>query len=1107
MYDAVIREQLEKGIVQTVECPEMTNGNRIHYLPHHAIIRQDKNTTKLRVVYDASARADGPSLNDSLHVGPKFNQKILDILLRFRSHRVALTADIEKAFLMISVAEKDRDVLRFLWFENVFEENPEIRVMRFARVVFGVSSSPFLLNATVRHHLQCYMALQPELVRLLTQSIYVDDVICGAENDEDAFQFFQQSKQVMREGGFNLRKFLTNSIPLQGRINVLEGTTSMDFEDETYTTATLGSSQQTLAGEVKVLGVRWDRYKDQLVFDVHHIVQAVECLEPTKRRIMSTVSAIYDPIGILSPFVVRLKMFFQELCNSKLGWDDLLPDELLTKWTIFMSELQDSPSIRIPRFYLHGVSSVIRSYRLCGFSDASRNAYAAVVYLLLETDTAITVRLVAAKTRVSPTHVLTIPRLELLAALLLARLVSGVSKSLETNVSLELPMCWTDSKVALYWICGTSKSWKPFVQNRVNEIRRLVQAAQWKHCPGKTNPADLPSRGLSLKELANSPLCFNGPEWLTRGEIGEEIDPQNDIPEECVMELRSKEADVVHCLLDVEGAGVSNVLNIERFSSLNKLLRVTTHVLMFIMRLRRPTEPPTELSLYLRGEVLWILEAQSLLLRDKRMKEWKRQFGLFQDSDGIWRCGGRLTNANLPYNTKHPILLPSNHTFTTLIVKWAHNRVLHNGMKETLVELRTKYWVLRGRAFVKKIIHRCVVCRKFEAPHYRVPPPPPLPPFRVQEKPPFSFVGVDFAGPVYIKLSKCSEGAEKAWIVLYTCCVVRAVHLDVVVDLSTQAFIRSFKRFSARRGLPTLLVSDNGKTFKGASKLIKKIMSHETVIQHLMGLRIEWKFNLERAAWWGGVFERLIGSMKRCLRKLIGRATLTYDELLTAVTEVEMVINSRPISYVSSDDLEEPLTPSHLLAGRRILGLPDNLYYDHLLDPDFELNQPIINKRMRYLSRILDHFWKRWRSEYLLSLREQHKIPRGTTEKPQVTVGDIVLVHDDSRKRGFWNLGKVEEIISGVDGRIRGAVVTVYTGGRCPALLRRSIAHLYPLEINSEKVEESTQTPLELEPSEQNRFSPLNTVEPSTETQEQTRPKRKAAAEARDRIIAQGLAH
>ena len=211
--------------------------------------------------------------------------------------------------------------------------------------------------------------------------------------------------------------------------------------------------------------------------------------------------------------------------------------------------------------------------------------------------------------------------------------------------------------------------------------------------------------------------------------------------------------------------------------------------------------------------------------------------------------------------------------------------------------------------------------------------------------------------------------------------------------------------------------------------------------------------------------------MKRYHRKMIGRATMTYEELLTAVMEVEMVINSRPISYVSSDDLEEPLTPSHLLAGCRILGLPDNLYYDHLLDPDFELNQPIINKRMRYLKR----------SEYLLSLREQHKIPRGTTEKPQVTVGDIELVHDDSRKRGFWNLGKVEEIISGVDGRVRGAVVTVYTGGRCPTLLRHSIAHHYPLEINSEKVEESTQTPLELEHSEQNRLSPLNTVEPSTE--------------------------
>ena len=284
---------------------------------------------------------------------------------------------------------------------------------------------------------------------------------------------------------------------------------------------------------------------------------------------------------------------------------------------------------------------------------------------------------------------------------------------------------------------------------------------------------------------------------------------------------------------------------------------------------------------------------------------------------------------------------------------------------------------MKGRALVKRVVHHCVLCRKLKAPPYRLPPPPPLPKFRVQEKPGFTFVGVDFAGPVCVK---SHEEAEKVWIALYTCCVVRAIHLDVVVDLSTHSSIRSLKRFTARRGLPALLVSDNGKTFKGAARVIKKIVTHPIVTRYLVGLNIEWKFNIERAAWWGGVFERMIGLTKRCLRKLVGRTTLTYEELLTAVAEVEMVLNSRPLSYVSSDDIEEPLTPSHLLVGRRILGLPEDPCYEVSSDPDFDVTPKTLDKRMQHLSQILNHFWRRWRSEYLLNLRESHRMPRLTAD-------------------------------------------------------------------------------------------------------------------------------
>ena len=229
---------------------------------------------------------------------------------------------------------------------------------------------------------------------------------------------------------------------------------------------------------------------------------------------------------------------------------------------------------------------------------------------------------------------------------------------------------------------------------------------------------------------------------------------------------------------------------------------------------------------------------------------------------------------------------------------------------------------------MRQTLFHCSVCRRFGALSYSAPPPPPLPPFRVQEEPPFTFSGVDFAGPLYVKSSTPCKAEDKVWICLFTCCVVRAVHLEVVVNLSVPTFIRCLKRFISRRGLPRRIVSDNGKTFKGAAKVICTIMSNQEVKKYLAGINVQWQFNVERAPWWGGMFERMIGSTKKCLRKMIGRSKLSFDELNTAVIEVEMILNSRPIAYLSPDDLEEPLTPSHLMVGRRLLNLPDNLCYE-----------------------------------------------------------------------------------------------------------------------------------------------------------------------------------
>lgn len=1081
-YDSTIQEQLTEGIIEPVS-PEEKTTNQVHYLPHHCVLRTNKATTKLRVVYDASSKTSGPSLNECLYKGPKFHQLILDLLIRFRSYRVALIADVEKAFLMIAVDEKDRDVLRFVWVDDVTKEDPELRVYRFNRVVFGVSSSPFLLNATVKYNLERFLDSNEVIVKRLLQSTYVDDIISGANSDEEAFELYTQAKAIFHQGGFNLRKFLSNSQPLQVQIDAAERSTDSDSSKD-LTPAT--------RGPIKVLGVTWDPNSDFLIFDLSDLSVAAHDLQPTKRNVVSLIGRFYDPLGFLAPITIKFKILFQKLCQSKLDWDCNLSGELLREWRLLLVDLKESVPISIPRSYEYRVEGAPSSYTLCGFCDASTRAYAAVIYLVIESNASTEVKFLVSKTRVAPLQCQTIPRLELLSAFLLSKLVTSVISSLSPTLPQVSLKCYTDSQVALFWIRGTTKEWKPFVNNRVREIRSRVHPDHWAHCPGSTNPADLPSRGLTPLELLVSQLWRRGPEWL---QAGFEPSPQNPVqylPRECALELKTVQS---HSLVSTESSTtIESILDPMKYSTLSRLIGVTVKVLRAVRRFKNmrtgktnPTMNPVEESQ--EAERLWVKSAQKTFTDFKTLA---KQFNLFKDEGGVWRCGGRLANAELPYAVKFPILLPRSHPITSLIVKQAHEHVIHNGVKETLTEIRSQYWIPRGRSLTRKIIHQCVTCRRFEGLPFKAPQPPPLPECRVKETPAFSFTGVDFAGPLMINTTQSSH-STKVWIALFTCYVTRAVHLDVVPDQSTLAFIRCLKRFVARRGLPKRFISDNGKTFKAASKYLGTIFKDEVVEEHLVGLGVTWQFNVERAPWWGGAFERLVRSTKRCLKKMIGRAHFSVDELTTALAEIEAVLNSRPLSYISDEDMEEPLTPSHLVIGRRILSLPDNLnYVCDLDDEEFTLDSKQVSSRVRHLNNVLNHFWRRWRTEYLSCLREVHAHSarrRQSEGNSSVSAGDVVIVKDDHLPRGHWKLGIVQELMKGQDGLTRAATVKIAACGRQHSILRRPIQLLYPLEIHCESTE--------LASSE----SPTNTENPESlpeqvDANKQTRPKRAAANKA-----------
>ena len=282
-----------------------------------------------------------------------------------------------------------------------------------------------------------------------------------------------------------------------------------------------------------------------------------------------------------------------------------------------------------------------------------------------------------------------------------------------------------------------------------------------------------------------------------------------------------------------------------------------------------------------------------------------------------------------------------------------------------------------------------------------------------------------------------------------------------------------------------MMISDNAKTFKAASKILRELLETPVARKYFSQIGVKWKFNLEKAPWWGGLFERMIKSAKRCLKKSVGKNCLFYDELITLVIEVEAVLNSRPLTYVSSEDIEEPLTPSHLLVGFRVLTLPDPAtLIDH--DPDFTCTPGALSHRRTHLSRILQHFWRRWKAEYLLELREFHRAREERGSKYIIQVGDIVTVYDESHPRGLWRLVKVESLIRGADGIVRGANLKVLSKKGIQKTIRRPLQHIYPLEVRNNLADTTKNT---------------NSDEPDIDSPSRERPIRNAASQARARIL------
>ncbi|XP_046841041.1 uncharacterized protein LOC124435136 [Xenia sp. Carnegie-2017] len=347
-----------------------------------------------------------------------------------------------------------------------------------------------------------------------------------------------------------------------------------------------------------------------------------------------------------------------------------------------------------------------------------------------------------------------------------------------------------------------------------------------------------------------------------------------------------------------------------------------------------------------------------------------------------------------------------------------------------MAKVRERYWVPRLRRLVKKQRKRCYRCKRFTTKPYQAPIPAPLPKTRTEGTTPYKVIGVDFAGPIKYKVKKNQEG--KAYLVLFSCSLTRGVYLELLKSLETTSFLQSLKRLIARRGRPSLIYSDNAKTFQAAAAWLKRAMQDERFHSALSKHSIKWRFNLSRAPRWGGQFERLIGVFKSSFYKVVGKGLLKFDELAEVVLDVEICMNNRPLSYVE-DDVELPvLTPSSFVLQQTNV-IPE-VESHHIKDGE-------LRKRAKYLHKIKTQLWNRWQREYLTSLRQRNQVNKSATES-HPKEGDIVLIKGDEKNRNMWKIGKVTMLIRGRDGVVRGVKL------QCGKIsLERPIQLIYPLEL------------------------------------------------------------
>lgn len=1031
---AQIRDYERKGYIRKLSPTEVdAKHQRSWYLPIFPV-RNPNKPQKIRIVWDAAATIAGISLNSLLLKGPDQLTSLLLVLHRFREFRVAVTADIKEMFHQVMMNEADQQCQRFLWRDGDQNRRPDVYVMKV--MTFGATCSPSSAQFVKNHNAERFREQFPRAAEAIRDEHYVDDMLSSVESEDEAIELARDVRYVHAQAGFEIRHWLSNS---QRVVNALGA------EQSEGKSLDIGKEHAT----EKVLGMWWCTDTDTFTFKVSPRIDNALLsgeLVPTKRQVLRTLMMVYDPLGLIANFLMFLKILLQEIWRSGISWDEPIRDEQYMKWRKWLDILPQVESVSVPRCYrtTTGINKN-NTIQLHVFVDASENGFAAVAYLRFEEGETIECALVGSKTRVAPLRFLSIPRLELQAAILGARLAHSIAESHKLKYTQRI--FWTDSRDVLCWLNADHRKYNQFVAFRVSELLDLTDVSEWKWISTKQNVADEATKWQKPPVLNPSSRWFRAPDFLWRA--------RRDWPASATnngITLEELRPHMLHHIIE------DPFIKFENFSKWIKLIRHVAFIHRFPENIRRriskeeTMKGPLTCDELQRAENFLYRLVQSTtfseeieILGESQPQAWKSKRTLpkrsplyklypFIDADGILRMRGRIDACEFAGEyTKRPILLPKEHQLTDLIIAHIHERYCHMNHQTTLNEVRQKYHVQRLRSVYSRIRRNCQYCKLQNAQ-----PQPPimgsLPKMRL--KPfirPFSYIGIDYFGPMLVVLGR---RVEKRWGVLITCMTSRAIHLEVAHSLTTDSCIIALRNFIARRGTPLEIISDRGTNFIGASRELKQMLEkvdQEKMMEYFVSTETKWSFNPPASPHFGGCWERLIQTVKKVFIQIKPKRLPTDEILRNMFAEIETIVNSRPLTEIPlENETSYPLTPNHLLLGSSNGSKPPIAFDDSrdALKLTWKMSQLYANE-----------FWQRWVAEYLPIITRRTKWFQPV--KP-IAEGDIVIIVDNSLPRNCWPKGRVISVTKSEDGQVRRASVQTLNG-----ILERPAIKLAVLDVDS----------------------------------------------------------